>query len=54
MGRPVVGVKLRQDEQRFDIGNFETYFTAFIEFALDDPEYGYLVRQFLRRKLKEV
>jgi UTP--glucose-1-phosphate uridylyltransferase len=54
MGRPVVGVKLRKDEQRFDIGNFETYFTAFIEFALEDPEYGYLVRQFLRRKLKEV
>jgi len=34
------GIKLNQGEQRYDIGNFESYFQAFIEFALADPDYG--------------
>ncbi|MCE5248870.1 NTP transferase domain-containing protein [bacterium] len=54
MGRKVIGVKLRKDEHRYDVGGFESYFKAFLDFALDDPEYGYLVRQYMRLKLHEV
>ena len=43
-------VALAPEEVRYDIGNFETYFKAFIDFALSDEKYGYLVRQHLRRK----
>jgi UTP--glucose-1-phosphate uridylyltransferase len=35
-----LGVRLRPDERRFDIGNFGSYFRAFVEFALADPQYG--------------
>ncbi|MBT4484402.1 MAG: UTP--glucose-1-phosphate uridylyltransferase [Candidatus Latescibacteria bacterium] len=54
MGKKIIGVKLRADEHRYDVGGFETYFKAFIDFALDDPEYGYMIRQYMRKKLKEV
>ena len=43
-------VALAPEEVRYDIGNFETYFKAFIDFALSDEKYGYLVRQHLMRK----
>ncbi len=43
-------VALAPEEVRYDIGNFETYFKAFIDFALSDEMYGYLVRQYLLRK----
>src|SRR5262245_1209960 len=39
-GGRVLGMRLRADERRFDIGNFESYFRAFVEFALTDPQYG--------------
>ncbi len=54
MGRKVVGVKLRTDERRYDVGGFESYFKAFLDFTLEDPEYGYMIRQYMRKKLKEV
>ncbi len=54
MGKKVVGVKLRKDETRYDIGSFESYFKAFIDFALEDLEYGYMIRQHIRNKLNEV
>lgn len=54
MGRKVIGVRLRSDEKRYDVGGFETYFKAFLDFALDDPEYGYMVRQYMRTRLHEV
>lgn len=34
------GMVLGPGQQRYDIGNFESYFQAFLESALDDPEYG--------------
>lgn len=43
-------VALEPEEVRYDIGNFETYFKAFIDFALSDEKYGYLVRQHLLRR----
>ena len=54
MGHKVRCVKLRPDERRYDIGNPESYFKAFVDFALADPQYGYIVRQYLQRKLREV
>ena len=54
MGYKVIGVKLRKDETRYDVGSFESYFKAFLDFALEDLEYGYMVRQYMRAKLLEV
>ncbi|MFH1922338.1 MAG: UTP--glucose-1-phosphate uridylyltransferase [Planctomycetota bacterium] len=47
-GGKVLGVCLPSHEQRFDIGNFESYFQAFLEFALADPQYGPALRSYLR------
>ena len=54
MGEKVIGVKLRKDEHRYDVGSFESYFKAFLDFALEDLEYGYMVRQYMRTKLNEI
>ena len=51
-GGKVVGVRLGPQERRYDIGNFESYFRAFIEFALADPKYGAELRQFVHELLK--
>jgi UTP--glucose-1-phosphate uridylyltransferase len=47
-GGKVVGMRLAPGERRFDIGNFESYFRAFVQFALSDPRYGAGLRQFVR------
>jgi len=39
-GGKVLGVRLPRDERRYDIGNFESYFESFVEFALADSQYG--------------
>jgi UTP--glucose-1-phosphate uridylyltransferase len=46
-GEIVYGVRLHQDEHRYDIGNFEAYFRAFTEFALADEKYGAAVRDYI-------
>ena len=48
-GKPVWAVRLRPGEKRYDIGNFETYFKAFIDFAADDEKYGYAVRHHIHQ-----
>jgi len=50
-GGRVVGVRLPESEKRFDIGNFEAYFQAFVEFALADPAGGENLQRFLREIL---
>ncbi len=45
--RSLFAVPLLAGEARRDIGNFETYFTNFVRFALRDAEYGESLRQFL-------
>jgi UTP--glucose-1-phosphate uridylyltransferase len=50
-GRRVLGLRLPPGEERFDIGNFESYFRAFVEFAFADPQYGDKLREFARRLL---
>lgn len=47
-GGKVLGMRLTAEERRFDIGNFESYFRAFVEFALSDPSYGADLRAFVR------
>jgi UTP--glucose-1-phosphate uridylyltransferase len=47
-GGRVYGMVLRPDERRFDIGNFDAYFRAFVEFAMADPAYGPSLRAFVK------
>ena len=46
-GDKVYGVRLGDDERRYDIGNFKSYFRAFIEFALADEKYGASLREYI-------
>src|SRR5262249_50326437 len=46
-GGRVYGVRLGPGERRFDIGNFDSYFRAFVELALADPKHGASLREFL-------
>jgi UTP--glucose-1-phosphate uridylyltransferase len=48
-GGKVLGMQLAPGERRFDIGNFESYFQAFLEFALSDPRYGADLREYARK-----
>lgn len=51
-GSKVLGMRLPAGEKRFDIGNFESYFEAFAEFALADPDYGPSLRSALKQLLE--
>lgn len=51
-GEKVLGIALPPGETRYDIGNFESYFQAFIEFALCDPILGEKMRTFTRDLLE--
>jgi len=50
----VVCVMLGPEERRYDIGNFESYFQAFVDFALADEKYGYTLRQHLYQKMEDL
>jgi UTP--glucose-1-phosphate uridylyltransferase len=50
-GRKVMGLRLPPGEGRFDIGNFESYYRAFVEFAFADPQHGEKLRAFARKLL---
>jgi UTP--glucose-1-phosphate uridylyltransferase len=44
-GRKIIAVRLSANERRYDIGNFESYFETFIEFALAEcPHLARLIR----------
>jgi UTP--glucose-1-phosphate uridylyltransferase len=47
-GGRAFGIRLRAGERRYDIGNFEAYFEAFVAFALADPKFGGSLRRYLR------
>jgi UTP--glucose-1-phosphate uridylyltransferase len=51
-GHEVLCVRLRKGEHRLDIGNFPSYYQAFIELALADPEYGTALRAWLKQRLE--
>jgi len=46
-GGRAYGVRLHGGERRYDIGNFGSYFEAFVEFALADPRFGASLRRYL-------
>jgi UTP--glucose-1-phosphate uridylyltransferase len=50
-GGRVFAMRLGGAERRYDIGNLESYFRAFAEFALADPQYGPALRRFLEQLL---
>lgn len=50
-GAKGVGMVLPPGERRFDIGNYGSYFRAFADFALADPDYGDQLRDYLREVL---
>ncbi len=47
-GEKVIGFRLPPEEKRYDIGNFESYFKAFIEFAIHDSELGDSIKDYLK------
>jgi UTP--glucose-1-phosphate uridylyltransferase len=53
-GGKVMGVRLLPGERRYDIGNFESYYAAFVEFALADPRHGPRLREHLLSLLGRV
>ncbi len=50
-GGKVFGICLRPEERRYDIGNFQAYFRAFVEFALEDEKHGPALRRHLEALL---
>ncbi len=50
-GRKGYGMRLPPGERRFDIGNFDSYFRTFFEFALSDPKYGPALKEYVRHLL---
>jgi UTP--glucose-1-phosphate uridylyltransferase len=53
-GQPVYAWLLAPLERRYDIGNFESYFRAFVDFAIADEQYGYLARKYIQAKVYEL
>ena len=49
-GSTVRAVRLSRDEKRCDIGNHLAYFETFVDYALDDPEWGAQIRAYMREK----
>ena len=43
-------VSLTEREKRYDIGNMQSYYNAFVDFALNDEKYGYQLRQYIIKK----
>jgi UTP--glucose-1-phosphate uridylyltransferase len=54
MGEPVYAWLLSPGQRRYDVGNFESYFRTFIDFALADERYGYLVRKYVKARAYEL
>ena len=50
-GARAYGIRLGERERRYDIGNFESYFRAFVEFALADGRFGPSLRRHLEHLL---
>ncbi len=54
MGKPVYAWLLAPEQRRYDVGNFESYFRTFVDFALADERYGYLARKYIKAKAYEL
>ena len=53
-GERVYAWLLPPEHPRYDIGNFESYFRAFFDFALADERFGYLARKYVKAKAYEL
>ena len=53
-GLPVYAWPLAPGQIRYDVGNFESYFRAFIDFSLSDQRYGYMIRKYIKAKAYEL
>jgi len=53
-GRKVRAVRLTDAERRYDIGNHRAYFRTFIDYAIEDPEWGPDTIEYIRAKLDEL
>lgn len=51
-GSQVIGVRLLPSERRYDIGNYESYYRTFADFALADSELGPGFAAYLRDRLR--
>jgi len=51
-GGEIICVPLQEGEHRLDIGNFQSYFQAFVELSFDDPEYGEALREWATQLLR--
>lgn len=54
MGERVYAWPLSPEQIRYDVGNFESYFRTFIDFAMADDRYGYMVRKYIKAKAYEL
>lgn len=48
-GKKILGVPLPETDRRYDIGNFDSYFKAFVDFVLHDPQRDG-VREFVEKQ----
>jgi UTP--glucose-1-phosphate uridylyltransferase len=51
-GCEIVGFRLPAADARYDIGNFESYYAAFVDFALSDPQFGPSLAAHLKERLR--
>jgi UTP--glucose-1-phosphate uridylyltransferase len=51
-GGRILGLRLGPSEHRYDVGNFASYYQAFIESALSDPQCGGEVRRFVKELIE--
>jgi UTP--glucose-1-phosphate uridylyltransferase len=51
-GKRIIGVRLPQGELKYDIGDFESYYKAFVDFALHDPIRGNEIKEYIKNQLK--
>ena len=49
-GKTVCCVPLNENETRYDIGNHQSYYEAFIDYALNDPDCGEAVLAYIRER----
>jgi len=52
--RKVRAVRLTDGERRYDVGNHRAYFRTFIDYAIEDPEWGPDTVAYMRAKLDEL
>ncbi|MCB0087208.1 MAG: UTP--glucose-1-phosphate uridylyltransferase [Caldilineaceae bacterium] len=52
-GGKVYGLRLHNHERRYDIGTFDSYFRAFVEFALADEKHGATLHTYLQELLRK-